>query len=79
MPHATAEQINTRLQVRLRRQNRLSEPGRPLRLWAVLDELTLWRVVGSREVMREQLEYLVHISEQPHIILQLLPCEVGAH
>ncbi|MCX5196085.1 helix-turn-helix domain-containing protein [Streptomyces sp. NBC_00249] len=79
IPHATAEQAATRLQVRLRRQSRLAAPRNPLRLWAVLDESALWRVVGSREVMREQLDHLIHLGAQPHITLQVLPHDVGAH
>ncbi|MGW2681298.1 helix-turn-helix domain-containing protein [Streptomyces sp. NPDC001436] len=79
IPHATAEQAATRLRVRLRRQERLGAPDNPLRLWAVLDESALRRVVGSREVMREQLEHLIRLGAQPHITVQVLPHEVGAH
>ncbi|MGW0366791.1 helix-turn-helix domain-containing protein [Streptomyces sp. NPDC002990] len=77
--HATAEQAAVRLQVRLRRQERLSDPDNPLRLWAVLDESVLRRVVGSHEVMREQLEHVVHLGTQPHVTVQVLPHELGAH
>ncbi|MFE9564244.1 helix-turn-helix domain-containing protein [Streptomyces sp. NPDC006487] len=79
IPLANAEQAATRLQVRLRRQSRLGVARNPLRLWAVLDESALRRVVGSREVMREQLDHLIHLSAQPHITLQVLPHDVGAH
>lgn len=79
IPQATAEQAATRLQVRLRRQRRLGAQGNPLRLWAVLDESVLRRAVGSREVMREQLEHLTHLGAQPHITVQVLPHDVGAH
>ncbi|WP_183064184.1 helix-turn-helix transcriptional regulator [Streptomyces sp. gCLA4] len=79
IPHATAEQAAARLQVRLRRQSRLAVPGAPMRLWVVLDESVVRRVVGSREVMREQLEHLTHLGSQPHITLQVLPHEAGAH
>ncbi|MCJ1678852.1 helix-turn-helix domain-containing protein [Streptomyces sp. APSN-46.1] len=80
IPHATAAQAATRLQVRLRRQDRLAAAGNPLRLWVVLDESALWRVVGSREVMCEQWEHLTRISDsQPHVTVQVLPHEVGAH
>ncbi|MFF5701836.1 helix-turn-helix domain-containing protein [Streptomyces sp. NPDC012794] len=54
-------------------------PGNPLRLWAVLDEAALRRVVGSREVMREQVEHLNSLGAQPHVTVQVLPHEVGAH
>ncbi|MGW1768669.1 helix-turn-helix domain-containing protein [Streptomyces sp. NPDC002073] len=80
IPHATAEQAASRLRVRLRRQDRLNAPVNPLRLWAVLDESVLRRVVGSREVMREQLEHLIHVgATQPHITVQVLPHDAGAH
>ncbi|MEU7552011.1 helix-turn-helix transcriptional regulator [Streptomyces sp. NPDC044571] len=79
IPHATADQAAARLHVRLRRQDRLAAPGNPLRLWAVLDESALWRTVGSRDIMREQLEHLTHLGAQPHITVQVLPHEVGAH
>ncbi|MER6199013.1 helix-turn-helix transcriptional regulator [Streptomyces sp. NPDC001586] len=79
IPHATAEQAATRLQVRMRRQNRLREPGKPLRLWIVLDESALRRVVGSREVMHEQLDHVTRLSAQPRVTLQVLRHDVGAH
>ncbi|MEV6735337.1 MULTISPECIES: Scr1 family TA system antitoxin-like transcriptional regulator [unclassified Streptomyces] len=79
IPHATAEHAAARLQVRLRRQDRLAAPRNPLHLWAVLDESALRRVVGSREVMRKQLDHLTHLSAQPHITMQVLPHGVGAH
>ncbi|MFK0050219.1 helix-turn-helix domain-containing protein [Streptomyces sp. NPDC090741] len=79
IPHGTPEQAAARLQVRLRRQDRLGAPRNPLRLWAVLDESALRRVVGSREVMRKQLDHLTHLGAQPHITMQVLPHGAGAH
>jgi hypothetical protein len=63
----------------MRRQHRIYDPARPLRLWAVLDESALRRVVGSPEIMREQLEHLNALSAEPHITVQVLPYSVGAH
>ncbi|AYV25299.1 helix-turn-helix domain-containing protein [Streptomyces sp. CJ_13] len=79
IPLATVEQIATRLEVRLRRQHRAHHPARPFRLWVVLDESALRRVVGGPEIMREQLEFLNHLGAQPHITVQVLPHDVGAH
>lgn len=78
-PEATAAEVERRVQVRMRRQERISDPDNPLRLWAVIDEAALRRVVGSRAVMCEQLEHLVEFSLQPHITVQVLPYDVGAH
>ncbi len=79
VPPLTAEQAAARLKVRLRRQHRIYDPARPLRLWVVLDEAVLRRVVGSHDVTREQLEYLNAFGAEPHITVQVLPYAVGAH
>ncbi|WP_324617209.1 DUF5753 domain-containing protein [Streptomyces sp. NRRL F-2580] len=79
IPLATAEQAAARLEVRLRRQNRVHHPARSFRLRAVLDESALRRAVGSPAIMREQLEHLNHLGAQPHVTVQVLPHKVGAH
>ncbi|KOG31026.1 helix-turn-helix domain-containing protein [Streptomyces resistomycificus] len=78
-PETSDTEIDKRVQVRMRRQDRIAADGEPLRLWVVLDEASLRRVVGSRPVMREQLEHLAEMSQRPHITVQILPFEVGAH
>ncbi|MFF4331154.1 helix-turn-helix domain-containing protein [Streptomyces sp. NPDC001591] len=79
IPLATPEQIAVRHEIRLRRQSRAHHPARPFRLWVVLDESALRRMVGSPQVMHEQLEYLNHLGTQPHITVQVLPHSTGAH
>ena len=65
--------------MRLRRQHRIYDPADPLRLWVVLDESALRRVIGSPDIMREQLEHLNTLSAEPHITVRVLPYSVGAH
>jgi transcriptional regulator with XRE-family HTH domain len=79
LPETSTTDVDKRVQVRLRRQERISTEENPLRLWAVLDEAALHRIVGNRQVMREQLEHLAEMSQLPHITVQVLPYEVGAH
>nr|WP_206315141.1 helix-turn-helix transcriptional regulator [Streptomyces sp. C1-2] len=79
LPETASADIDKRVQVRMRRQERISAPENPLRLWTVLDEAALRRVVGSRLVMREQLEHLVEQSQLPHVTVQVIPFEMGAH
>ncbi|MFD6879810.1 MULTISPECIES: helix-turn-helix domain-containing protein [unclassified Streptomyces] len=79
IPSVTPEQRASRLQLRLCRQHRAHHPARPFRLWAVLDESVLRRVVGSPDVMCAQLEHLNHLSTQPHITVRVLPHDAGAH
>ncbi|GHE93600.1 transcriptional regulator [Streptomyces longispororuber] len=79
LPETTPTDIEKRVQVRMRRQERIAAPENPLRLWTVLDESALRRVVGNRALMREQLEHLVEQSQLPHVTVQVIPFEMGAH
>jgi len=79
LPEATPTDIEKRVQVRLRRQERIAAEENPLRLWAVLDEAAVRREVGSKQVMIEQLEYLLEMSQLPHVTVQLIPFQMGAH
>jgi transcriptional regulator with XRE-family HTH domain len=79
LPETMPGDIDNRVQVRLRRQERISAPESPLRLWTVLDEAALRRVVGNRSLMREQLEHLVEQSQLPHVTVQVIPFDLGAH
>jgi transcriptional regulator with XRE-family HTH domain len=71
---------NTELQLelRMRRQAVLTRPESPEYV-VVLDEPVVRRVVGDRQVMREQLQRLIEASELPTVTLHLLPFSMGAH
>ncbi|MBO1337144.1 helix-turn-helix transcriptional regulator [Streptomyces sp. VRA16 Mangrove soil] len=79
LPETTQSDIDKRVQVRMRRQERIQAADNPLRLWTVLDEAALRRTVGGKNVMREQLEHLVEQSALPHVTVQVIPFEMGAH
>ena len=79
MPESTPTDIDKRVTVRTRRQERIRDEERPLRLWAVIDEGALHRIVGSRQLMVQQLEHLVEQSHLPHVTVQVIPFEMGAH
>ncbi|MEJ8635612.1 helix-turn-helix transcriptional regulator [Streptomyces sp. NPDC006475] len=79
LPETGTTDIDKRVSVRLRRQDRIKESDHPLRLWVVIDEAALRRLVGGKNLMREQLEHLVELSQLPHVTVQVLPFEMGAH
>ncbi|KPI17782.1 helix-turn-helix domain protein [Actinobacteria bacterium OK074] len=79
LPETSTAEIEKRVRVRLRRQDRITMEKDPLRLWAVLDEAALRRVVGNRHLMREQLEHLAEVMQLPQVTVQVLPFDVGAH
>lgn len=69
-------QINRLVEVRMRRQEALS-PAHGLRLCCVLDESTLYRVVGSTAVLREQIRHLMTAAEPESVELRILPFSAG--
>ncbi|CAM5341193.1 transcriptional regulator [Streptomyces spiroverticillatus] len=73
-----ASEIEHLVDIRMKRQEILTR-ATPPHLWAILDESVIRRVVGSQEVMREQLDHLLQANESPHITLQVLPFAKGAH
>jgi transcriptional regulator with XRE-family HTH domain len=79
LPETASTEIEKRVQVRMRRQERISAEENPLRLWTVMDEAALRRVVGNRSLMRDQLEHLVEQSQLPHVTVQVIPFDMGAH
>ncbi|MFD5139531.1 helix-turn-helix domain-containing protein [Streptomyces sp. NPDC058378] len=79
LPETPPSDIEKRVNVRARRQDRVNAPEHPLRLWAVIDESALRRLVGGKQVMIEQLEHLIEQSQLPHVTVQVLPFDMGAH
>jgi hypothetical protein len=79
LPEQSDEGIETRVAVRMRRQEALQSPD-AVRLWAVLDEGVLRRKVGSDRVMRDQLAQLAEFSRAGNTVtLQVVPFSAGAH
>jgi transcriptional regulator with XRE-family HTH domain len=72
------EEVERRLQVRMERQRVLVREDRP-RLWAVIDEAVIRRVVGGPDVMRGQLRHLAECAGQGKTTLQVVPFSAGAH
>jgi hypothetical protein len=77
-PDLSSDQVQQLVEVRMGRQ-RILQSANPAYLHAVLDESVLHRPRGSGAVMRKQLEYLLEMSSQPRIDLQILPFDVGAN
>ncbi|EDY61075.1 MULTISPECIES: helix-turn-helix transcriptional regulator [Streptomyces] len=77
-PNEADEDLGRRVDLRLRRQSLLAGPDAPT-LWVVMEEAVLHRVVGGPEVMREQIERLLEVSELEHVSVDVVPFTAGAH
>nr|WP_202519424.1 helix-turn-helix transcriptional regulator [Streptomyces sp. SID1034] len=79
LPETAPTDVEKRVNVRLRRQERVKATENPLRLWVVIDEAALRRRVGDKQLMIDQLEFLIDQSQLPHVTVQVLPFSMGAH
>jgi transcriptional regulator with XRE-family HTH domain len=78
MRGAGAADIDRRVALRMERQKCLVAEKAP-EFHIVLDEAALRRPYGDREVMREQLQHLIDLSERPNVRLQVMPFGFGGH
>jgi transcriptional regulator with XRE-family HTH domain len=77
-PQDTAEAVERLVTARLDRQEILQRDNPP-KLWYVLDEGVLRRVVGNAKVMAVQLDDLIENARASRIVLQVVPFGAGDH
>ena len=63
--------------LRKERQRRFTE-GR-VKLWAIIEETALRRPIGSREILLDQLQYLLSLTDRSNLTLQIIPFGRGGH
>jgi hypothetical protein len=73
VPRTDAETAASRLASRMIRQQRVLMRDDPPSAWFIIDELCLYREVGSPEVMARQLEHLSAVAAMPTVTVQILP------
>lgn len=78
-PDVTDGQIARSVELRRERQVQVEREQAPPRLHFYLNEAVVRRVVGGREVMREQLERLHAAAKLDHVGLRIVPFTAGAH
>jgi transcriptional regulator with XRE-family HTH domain len=72
-PAITQETVSARLVSRMERQKRVIDRDNPPSAWFVIDELSLYREVGSAQTMAAQLHRLLQVAAMPAITIQVLP------
>lgn len=76
-PTMSAEEIETAVELRLIRQDKLFKPDPP-DMFFVLDEAVLRRPVGGVEAHRRQLEHLREVASSK-VTLQVVPFDAGVY
>jgi hypothetical protein len=72
------KRVDAQVEVRMRRQELLDRDDPPL-LFFILDEAPTRRLVGGSDVMRRQLRRMTELAARPHVTIEVVPFNVGAH
>ena len=72
-PAVTDEMVTARLAARMARQRRVLMRDDPPSAWFLVDQLSLYRLVGSAEIMAAQMGHLAAVAARPDVTLQVLP------
>ena len=73
----TDDELDGRIQVRVRRQAILTRKSHPTVLEAVIHEAAIRRMIGSPEIMARQLRHMADISTIPTVTVRVLPFSAG--
>jgi transcriptional regulator with XRE-family HTH domain len=83
-PRMPEDEIERAVAVRMTRQQILerdhdlpADRDNTPRLWVILDEAALLRIVNSPEIMRVQREHLVEMAQRPNVTIQVIPLSEG--
>lgn len=77
-PQATAPEVDTGVEMRMKRQQLLLQSEMPL-MFFIMDEAAVRRLVGGKEAMRRQIQRLLGESEKPTVTIEVVPFSAGEH
>jgi len=75
-PHMRAADIDRYLELRMRRQRRLTEG---LRLTAIVGEAAIRQQIGGPGILREQLRHITRVVREHDVTVQVVPFAADAH
>lgn len=73
VPATSPEAAAARLANRMERQRRILDRDDPPKAVFLIDELALYRLVGSTEIMAVQMRHVLEVAAQPKFTVQVLP------
>lgn len=71
------DEVERRVEFRMRRQRVLRRRPRPLNLWVVLDQGALWRPVCAPDTMRMQIRHIIEQCRRPNVTIQIAPLGIS--
>lgn len=73
------DEVERHVELRVKRQERVTKSKDPLQIYAVIDEAVLHRHVEPPGVMAAQLRHLLELGELGNVSIQVLPYRAGIH
>jgi hypothetical protein len=74
-----SDEVERAVQLRVKRQERVTQSKDPLQVWAVIDESILHREIEPPGVLAKQLQHLLDLGELGNVSIQVLPYRAGIH
>lgn len=71
------EEIERRVEMKMRRQHLIVRKIKPTRLTVILGETVLRRMIGGGTIMAAQLRHLADIGTRPNVSIRILPFSAG--
>jgi transcriptional regulator with XRE-family HTH domain len=75
---ASASQVNTFTEIRMKRQQLLRRSGAPL-MFFIMDEAAVRRHIGGKEAMQRQIQRLLDVSDMANVTIEIIPFSAGAY
>ncbi|MFI5781689.1 helix-turn-helix domain-containing protein [Nocardia sp. NPDC051570] len=73
----TLEEIEQRVNVRMKRQAIVTRRAQPVELDVLLHESALHRIIGNRHIMRAQLHHLAEMGKRSNVTIRIVPFSAG--
>lgn len=77
LPHEGKDEIDRRVEMKMRRQGLVMRKRQPAELQVVLLECALRRMVGGPRIMAAQLRHIADLSTRPNVCVRVLPFRAG--
>lgn len=73
-----ADEIGTRVAIRLGRRDVITRPD-PVPYRVLIGEAALRQLIGTRQIMADQLQFVMGMAERPNVEIRLIPFDAGWH
>lgn len=78
-PNKPPDEVARMLEVGMKRQERLTDPDKPVTMNVLIDESSLRRVTGNERIMKAQCLHLAEVGLLPNVSIRVVPMSAGTY